>query len=62
MANTNEMIKDLTTKMHTLRDELIEMERNFNLKKEQFLKIQGALEALTVVQDNANGVSKIGDT
>tara|TARA_B100000902_G_scaffold348309_1_gene356161 strand:+ start:89 stop:259 length:171 start_codon:yes stop_codon:yes gene_type:complete len=56
------MIKDLTTKMHTLRDELIEMERNFNLKKEQFLKIQGALEALTVVQDNANGVSKIGDT
>tara|TARA_B100001113_G_scaffold168459_1_gene137826 strand:+ start:32 stop:220 length:189 start_codon:yes stop_codon:yes gene_type:complete len=62
MASTDEMIKDLTTKMHTLRDELIEMERNFNLKKEQFLKIQGALEALTVVQDNANGVSKIGDT
>ena len=62
MASTDEMIKDLTTKMHTLRDELIEMERNFNLKKEQFLKIQGALEALTAVQENSNGVSKIGDT
>ena len=62
MASTDEMVKDLTTKLHTLRDELVTMEREFNLKKEQFLKIQGALEALTVVQDNANGVSKIGDT
>ena len=62
MPSTDDMIKDLTTKMHTLRDELIEQERNFNLKKEQFLKIQGALEALTVVQDNEKGVSKKGDT
>ena len=61
MASTDDMIKDLTTKMHTLRDELIEQERNFNLKKEQFLKIQGALEALTVVQDNEKGDSEIGD-
>ena len=62
MPSTDDMIKDLTTKMHTLRDELIEQERNFNLKKEQFLKIQGALEALTVVQDNQKGGSEIGDT
>ena len=61
MPSTDDMIKDLTTKMHTLRDELIEQERNFNLKKEQFLKIQGALEALTVVQDNEKGGSEIGD-
>ena len=61
MPSTDDMIKDLTTKMHSLRDELVEMERNFNLKKEQFLKIQGALEALTAVQENSKGVSKIGD-
>ena len=61
MPSTDDMIKDLTTKMHSLRDELVEMERNFNLKKEQFLKIQGALEALTVVQDNAKGASEKGD-
>jgi len=61
MPSTDDMIKDLTTKMHTLRDELMEQERNFNLKKEQFLKIQGALEALTVVQDNEKGGSEIGD-
>ena len=61
MPSTDDMIKDLTTKMHSLRDELVEMERNFNLKKEQFLKIQGALEALTALQENSKGVSKIGD-
>ena len=61
MASTDDMVKDLTTKLHTLRDELVTMEREFNMKKEQFLKIQGALEALTVVQDNAKGVSEKGD-
>ena len=40
MPSTDDMIKDLTTKMHSLRDELVEMERNFNLKKEQFLNLQ----------------------
>ena len=61
MASTDDMVKDLTTKLHTLRDELVTMEREFNMKKEQFLKIQGALEALTAVQQNSKGVSKIGD-
>ena len=29
-----------------LKEELIELEKNINIKKEQFIKIQGALEAL----------------
>jgi hypothetical protein len=41
-----QMASELTTQANALRDELMEIERNFNTKKEQFLRIQGALEAL----------------
>lgn len=40
------MIDDLTERGIKIRDELVEMEKNFNTKKEEFLKVQGALEAL----------------
>lgn len=40
------MIDDLTERGIKLRDQLVEMEKNFNTKKEEFLKVQGALEAL----------------
>lgn len=43
---TKKMIEDLTERGVRLRDELVEMEKSFNTKKEEFLKIQGALEAL----------------
>jgi hypothetical protein len=36
----------LEKKAETLASELIQMEKEFNTKKEQYLKIQGALEAL----------------
>ena len=35
-----------------IKMELLDMERAFNVKKEQFLKIQGALEALNAVKAN----------
>jgi hypothetical protein len=41
-----QMASELTTQANTLREELMEIERSFNTKKEQFLRIQGALEAL----------------
>lgn len=41
-----EMAKDLTEKAEKIREELIEHERQFNIKKEEFLRIQGALEAI----------------
>lgn len=40
------MIEQLTQRGNTLREELVKMEQEFNQKKEEFLKIQGALEAL----------------
>ena len=51
---TDDMINDLTKQLDTLRNELLDMERAFTMKKEQFLKIQGALEALNAVKLNAN--------
>ena len=43
------MIDELSQKEEELRNELMELEKQFNMKKEQYLKIQGALEALAAV-------------
>lgn len=43
------MATNLTEQSEQLKGELIELERNFHLKKEQFIKIQGALEAIQVM-------------
>ena len=49
-TKTEKMANDLVKQSEELKEELIELERNFNIKKEQFIKIQGALEALQFVQ------------
>jgi hypothetical protein len=41
-----EMIEKLTKQLQSLAEELQSLEREFIAKKEQFLKVQGALEAL----------------
>ena len=41
-----EMIEKLTKQLQSLAEELQSLEREFVAKKEQFLKVQGALEAL----------------
>jgi len=43
------MLDDLNGQLETLRKELLEMERTFNQKKEQFIRVQGAVEALSLV-------------
>ena len=43
------MLSDLTKQQEDLKKELIDMEKTFNLKKEQFIRIQGAIEALTIL-------------
>ena len=43
------MLDDLNGQLETLRKELLEMERSFNQKKEQFIRVQGAVEALGLV-------------
>jgi len=45
----NAMLDDLSGQAKALQTELIEMERSFNQKKEQFIRIQGAIEALGLV-------------
>ena len=41
-----EMTEKLTEQLQSLAEELQSLERQFTAKKEQFLKVQGALEAL----------------
>jgi chaperonin cofactor prefoldin len=45
----DDMASQLVKQADVLRNELMELERQFNVKKEQFLKIQGALEALNAL-------------
>ena len=47
------MLTELQEKEAQLRNELMDLEKQFNIKKEQYLKIQGALEALSLVGDNS---------
>ena len=49
-ADVEGMITDLTSRLETLREELLETERAFNTKKEEFIKLSGALEALHTVK------------
>ena len=48
--SVSDMVAELTEKATTLREELMDLEKQFNIKKEEFLKIQGALEAFQIVQ------------
>jgi chaperonin cofactor prefoldin len=45
-----EMIENLTKQLHSLAEELQNLEKQFSFKKEQFLKVQGALEALNEIE------------
>ena len=45
------MTENLQEKAIKLRDELISLEQQFNVKKEEFLRVQGALEALNELED-----------
>ena len=49
-TDVESMIADLTSRLETLREELLETERAFNTKKEEFIKLSGALEALHTVK------------
>lgn len=45
------MINSLTQKAIQIRDDLVAIEQQFNTKKEEFLKVQGALEALNILEE-----------
>jgi hypothetical protein len=44
-----EMLDTLIEKSSKLQQELLDIERDFNIKKEQFIRHQGAIEALQIV-------------
>lgn len=45
------MTEKLTQRAKELKDELMNIEAQFNIKKEEFLKVQGALEALEALSE-----------
>lgn len=45
--------KDLTERSEKLRLELQEMQKGFEMKREEFLKLQGALEMLQVLDKDS---------
>lgn len=50
----SEMVEDLVKQGESLREEMMELEKQFNIKKESFLKIQGAIEAFEIMNNKAN--------
>ena len=52
--DAQQMKDNLTKNSEELRDRLVELETEFNQKKEQFLKVQGALEALNELESPSN--------
>ena len=51
------MQEHLTKQAQDLSQELQQMEKDFNLKKEQFIRIQGALEALNALEPEESAVT-----
>lgn len=51
-----EMKESLTKQAQDIAQELQQLEKDFNLKKEQFLRVQGALEVLNVLETETPSV------
>lgn len=49
-----EMTEMLTKQAQDLRQEIIKLQETFNLKKDQLIRIEGALEALSVLETTEN--------
>ena len=45
------MTERLTQRVQELKEELMSIENQFNVKKEEFLKVQGAIEALQALSE-----------
>jgi hypothetical protein len=52
--NSKEMLDNLKTQSENLRKDLIDLEQLFTMKKEQFIKIQGAIEALDALEEDSD--------
>ena len=52
------MLKELQKQEQELRNDLIELVKEFNIKKDKYLKVQGAMEALTLVETGNTDTDK----
>jgi chaperonin cofactor prefoldin len=48
---SKEMLEELKSQAEDLRKDLIDLEQLFSMKKEQFIKVQGAIEALSALEE-----------
>lgn len=48
----SELVENLKQQSQTLRQELVQLQESFNNKKEQLIKVEGALEGLTYLDDD----------
>ena len=51
MANHQD---SLSQRAEVLQKEIVELQKQFELKKEEFLKVQGALEMIQVLENEKN--------
>jgi len=56
MMEPDKMLIQLKEKEENLKNELINLEQTFSVKKEQFLKIQGAIEALLALDPSVESL------
>ena len=52
----DKMLIELKEKEENLKNELINLEQTFSVKKEQFIKIQGAIEALLALDPSVESL------
>jgi chaperonin cofactor prefoldin len=52
--NSKEMLDNLKTQSENLKKDLVDLEQLFSMKREQFLKVQGAIEALDALEGNSD--------
>ena len=49
-----EMLENLTKQAEELRQDILQTEQSFIQKKEQFIRLQGAIEVLNLLESNNN--------
>ena len=55
--NTDELIVNFSTQMKDLMKEISEYEQKLSVAKERYLKLQGAVEGLNILQDQSAPVA-----
>lgn len=48
---SKKMLEELKKQSEDLKKDLIDMEQIFTMKKEQYIRVQGAIDALTALEE-----------